>query len=377
MKPPPERVRKGLQSTQVKDRLVEIAALVKSGDVRFLTELSEMVKKEESPQVAVACVEALVELFPQEAAKLCMGRLWDSQSIVRVAAVEAIGKVGDETQKRGLKAFLKDETQRVRVAAAAVLAPCSFFDSEDHLKGLLAEGSTDSLSEAILLINKLADGKKYQPYLLQAHGKTDDKSVHDLARKIEAEMLKRDSTLSRLLPSNIGSPSWFYPSLTLVLSLLVSALLLYWPAREERNPYGQLSLRAEEAAVASVASFLIGDENESSSFWADCFAKTTAADELRHRLDNCLKFRELQKLEDGQLIYRVEELLTEKSYDKALAVLKANKRHGVTDGLAMSLLVATELASQDGEQSLVSLAQSAHLTELYKSQKMTKMTMSK
>ena len=377
MKPSPEQIRKCLQSKDAGERYLELSAMVKHGDKRFLQELAQMVANEESPQVAVASVEALVELFPQEAAKLCMGRLWDSQSIVRVAAIDAIGKVGDETAKRGLKAFLKDETQRVRVAAAAVLAPCSFFDCHEHLQKLLTEGSYDSLSEAILLINKLADGKKYQPYLLQAFKTTQDKSVHELARKIEGELLKKDPSLSRLLPSSKDGPSWFYPCFALALSLITSASLLYWPVSEAANPYNELNLNAEEAAVASVASFLIGDENESSNFWALCFAKTTAADELRGRLDNCLKFRELQKLEDGQLIYGVEELLGKKSYNKALLLLKANKRRGVTDGLAMSLLVATELSAQDGEQRLADLARARHLPELYKSLQMTKMTTSK
>ena len=119
-KPSVERLIPLLQEEHSPVRLATVQALGKIGDKQAI-ELLITSLREDNPDVRLATVQVLGEIGNKQAVELLITSLQDDNSNVRLAAVQTLGKIGDKQAADPLSVLLKSNKEQTQEAVAIAL----------------------------------------------------------------------------------------------------------------------------------------------------------------------------------------------------------------------------------------------------------------
>ncbi len=137
-------------------RLEEVRRLGREGVPEAVPMLRKFADAEDDPELRLACVEALGRIGDPEGIQAVRVRCFDTDPRVRIAAAEALGRMYSERADGGLKDLLADTDIGVRLAAVEALASVlpderartRLGDALDDEAASVRQAAVDALAEA-------------------------------------------------------------------------------------------------------------------------------------------------------------------------------------------------------------------------------------
>ena len=152
-----------------------LQSIVMVGDKGVYNAISPYLKNHD-PAVRRAAVGAFAYAKDREAASFLADALVDDDSVVKIKAIEALGKVGKEGDLIPVILLLKDRDKNIRFAALEVIGNICGESTIRHILPLLKDQDRDVRRKAVEVLGKIASPESIEP-LVELLGNPDENEV--------------------------------------------------------------------------------------------------------------------------------------------------------------------------------------------------------